>query len=220
MSGKPSRQYYFDENYFHIIDSPDKAYFLGLIAADGCVRNSTRGQPCVALSLLFSDLSILESFNKCLCTNKPIFTTKNGKYRKVSFPSEIMAEDLSKYNIVPQKTYAYEMVDLGVKYMSHFFRGYFDGDGSIFETNGKTTLSRFKISICGFEHNMLKMKEYLNNFGISVKYKEDRRKYKYPFGSIKADSAKDIYMFIKYLYRDCNGLCIQRKRDISNRFLM
>ena len=37
LSGKSSRIYYCDFDFFENIDSPAKAYFLGVMASDGCV---------------------------------------------------------------------------------------------------------------------------------------------------------------------------------------
>ena len=219
LPNRPGRKYYFDENYFHKIDSPDKAYFLGLLASDGSITVPTHGQPCVNLALLSSDVYILEYFNKCLNTEKPIKNNGGIKYKRVSYPSNVMVEDLAKYNIVKKKTYDYEMIDLGEDYMSHFFRGYFDGDGSIFEVKTRDTLSRFLMSICGFEHNMIKMLEYLNTHNVNVRYTRDYREYEYPFGSIHARSAETVYRLIVYLYRDCGDCCLPRKRIIANRFL-
>lgn len=36
------RKKVYNENYFEKIDSEDKAYFLGLIAADGCIINNEK----------------------------------------------------------------------------------------------------------------------------------------------------------------------------------
>ena len=43
------RKYSLDENYFDIIDTPNKAYILGFICADGCV--SDRNELIIGLSL-------------------------------------------------------------------------------------------------------------------------------------------------------------------------
>ena len=33
------KKYFYNENYFEIIDTEEKAYWLGFIAADGCIVN-------------------------------------------------------------------------------------------------------------------------------------------------------------------------------------
>ena len=40
----------FNENYFKTIDTEKKAYFLGFLMADGCVK-TRKCQPCIAIQL-------------------------------------------------------------------------------------------------------------------------------------------------------------------------
>jgi hypothetical protein len=42
-----------------------------------------------------------------------------------------MAEDLSKYGVVPRKSYYTYLPKIDDKYMNHLIRGILDGDGSI-----------------------------------------------------------------------------------------
>ena len=54
-----NRIYFCDDNYFEKIDSKDKAYFLGLLMADGNKYKNT-----VRIELQEKDKSILELFKK------------------------------------------------------------------------------------------------------------------------------------------------------------
>src|ERR1035437_6505732 len=54
----------FNINYFETINSEDKAYFLGLLFADGCISGN-----CISISLKISDKHILENFKKCINGN-------------------------------------------------------------------------------------------------------------------------------------------------------
>ena len=140
--------------------------------------------------------------------------------------SNKMAEDLKKYNIIPYKTYNYEMILLEDKYMSHYFRGYFDGDGSISCTNNMFhTPSQYNISICGFEHNLLLMKDYLyNKVGINsiiVLDKRDNKKNKYnlPFGNLILPNINEKYKFLRYIYKDRRDIYLSRKQYLSECFI-
>ena len=62
LKGHRSYIYNFNHNYFEKIDSPDKAYFLGLLAADGCVyrrKNGSKSQAMIKLTLQEKDKDIL-----------------------------------------------------------------------------------------------------------------------------------------------------------------
>lgn len=62
------RTYYINENYFDSIDTPNKAYILGLLFADGSINNKNT----LYISLQARDKSILEKINKELCYTKPL----------------------------------------------------------------------------------------------------------------------------------------------------
>lgn len=132
-----------------------------------------------------------------------------------------MANDLAKYNIVPNKTYTYEPVALDPELMSHYFRGYFDGDGCLTVWNKKYEYPcYYKVSIAGFRHNLIKMAALLDSIGIHLSFVEDNRKYRnnLRFGKIVTNNKKVTFIFLKYIYRDCSGLYLPRKKKLSDRF--
>ena len=198
LIGKDRHQYPFDYNYFELIDTTDKAYFLGLLASDGNVfkRSNKNSQSIIKLSLQQEDKIILEIFKAYLDSQQLLYIHEkiNNNYTNNIYTLELvsdkMADDLFKYNIVQHKTYEYSFVKLADNLMPHFFRGYFDGDGSIYCVNDKYhSPSKYNISISGFVHNLTKMKDYLTNIGINSIVVLDKRNEKYykcslPFGNL------------------------------------
>lgn len=105
--------------------------------------------------------------------------------------------------------------------MPHYFRGYFDGDGSIFCTNKKFhTPSSYSISISGFEHNLNKLRTYLleneNIYSIII---EDKRNKKLPFGQLFFPNIENKYKFIEYIYKDRRDIFLPRKRYLAECFI-
>lgn len=108
LKGKSRRKYAVDLDYFETIDSPDKAYFLGFIAADGCVRKPLHGPLVLSIRISSKDEELLVSFLKHLRSNIPIhhspYTTPwNQVVREASFVYVIgdkICNDLAKYNVV------------------------------------------------------------------------------------------------------------------------
>ena len=51
--GNHYRKYFHDFDYFEIIDNHEKAYFLGLLMADGYITDNskTHGQDCFGIAL-------------------------------------------------------------------------------------------------------------------------------------------------------------------------
>lgn len=230
LIGKERCLYPFDFNYFENIDSSDKAYFLGLLAADGNVFNRENGnsKSITRLCLQKTDKIILEIFKMYLGSEQPLYETKReSSYVNYMYTLELvsdkMANDLSKYNIVPCKTYDYEFVELNKKFMSHFFRGYFDGDGSINCTKNQLhSPSMYNVQISGFLHNLSKMSKYLlDNENINSVVTLDKRKSKYdlPFGNLTFTNINDKYKFLKYIYKNREDMYFARKRYLAECFL-
>lgn len=132
-------KYTCNEHYFDIIDTEEKAYWLGFMYADGFIQNKRKyGNYKVGLSLTESDREHLEKLKNCLESNVEIKTyipkTKyNSKpYCKLLVTSNILAEGLIKHGCVTNKTELLTFPDwLNEDLKIHFIRGYIDGDGSV-----------------------------------------------------------------------------------------
>ncbi len=122
-------------DYFSIIDSPVKAYWLGFLYTDGSVDHyGATGR--VRLQLQEADLEILEKFKEDLQLDCKITydTRKNSTCCSVEFVDEQIFNDLGKYDIIPNKTYASHNLPINKipsQYLSAFALGLFDGDGSL-----------------------------------------------------------------------------------------
>lgn len=131
------------QNYFSIIDAPEKAYWLGFLFTDGSVgyiRNSKR----IRLQLQEKDLEILERFKEDLgLENKIIYDQRpNSVCCSVEFICDQIFDDLGKYDIVPNKTYLTSHIPykkIPQEYWPAFALGLLDGDGSIFVSKNCST---------------------------------------------------------------------------------
>lgn len=139
-----TKKYKFNEDYFEKIDTPDKAYWLGFIYADGNVfikkgksENSSKGAT-IEISLKREDEYHLNNFIKCLKGNISLKTREvklNGNIYPASrllINSIKMANDLIQLGCIPRKSLVLTFPqNLSENLYSHFIRGYFDGDGCI-----------------------------------------------------------------------------------------
>lgn len=139
----------YNERYFEVIDSSDKAYFLGLLASDG---NISPRLTAVRIALKETDSWILEQFRKFLGNQAPELRTKisknNGKealpQKNLVLSRKAMVDDLIKLGITPNKSHTLKLsCDLG-NFKKDFLRGVWDGDGSI-------TQRRFKVTTASLE---------------------------------------------------------------------
>ena len=232
LSGKQKGKvlYSLNENYFSAIESEHQAYWLGFLASDGCVSDYKGGQKRIILALKSEDEEILFKFMEDINSDYPIGrkTRKNpnGKdryYSTAAVLSDKMAEDLSRYNIVPRKTYSFVMPDnLPDKLYPAFFRGYFDGDGSISRKIEPKKLGDVNVTISGFENNLTAMQEYLSKKGITSFLHYDNR---YPkkshtsqlFCHICFRNKTEKSNFLHYIYDDAS-IYLERKYLLAQKF--
>lgn len=117
--------------YFRSIDTPIKAYLLGLLAADGWV--SDRNQVC--LSLGEKDASLVEFARDQIAPGARLkhYDLKTGG-RMIQFKVQNagLAADLSRWGVRPRKSLVMHWpVGLTPELSRSYLHGYFDGDGSL-----------------------------------------------------------------------------------------
>jgi hypothetical protein len=133
------RKYKLNENYFDNIDTPNKAYILGFLYADG---SNNEAKCTISMSLQEDDGYILEKIRKEIGSEKPLefldYSNKHdggynykNQYRLLMF-SKHMCEALKDKGVVPNKSLILQWPSfLRDDLYSHFLRGYIDGDGYI-----------------------------------------------------------------------------------------
>ena len=119
-----------NEDFFDIINTEEKAYFLGWIMADGCI-SIENGQYSLKLHISYNDKELIDNFLKVIeSTNKTKYKPENGNGSYyVSLTSVHMVKSLIKLGVKPQKSGHEIIPDIPENLISHFIRGYFDGDG-------------------------------------------------------------------------------------------
>lgn len=74
------------EDFFEVIDSEEKAYFLGLLFTDGSVSKPERTRSSsIRLQLKESDIKIIEIFKNILNIESKIYYDKRKKQRKCCY---------------------------------------------------------------------------------------------------------------------------------------
>lgn len=210
------RKYNLDINYFDEIDTPNKAYILGFLYADGY---NNRINNTVVLSLKREDEEILEKINKELKNEKPIYrydyiNNYDGKERHMSeviFASKHMCESLEKLGVIQNKTFTITFPNfLKENLYPHFIRGLFDGDGcaSIYNDEDR---ERFMVSIMSTKALCDGMKDFLKTQNINFNVNKVRGK-KDENALIRSGSNKENKKFMEYIYKNAD-LYMQRKHE-------
>lgn len=124
-----------NRRYFENIDSSRKAYFLGLIVADGSVIFH-KNKYAFRIELVSSDDYLIKELVKDLGADESVVKVSQrinrNKTSYVSFGDELLVNDLAKYGVVPNKTFTAYFPDIPSEFYRDFIRGYFDGDGTVY----------------------------------------------------------------------------------------
>lgn len=130
-AGRAYRKYPLDASYFNWIRTAEKAYWLGFLYADGNLRQDGKWGFKVELDLGIEDLNHLEKFRESLKTTLPIRYKPKGTC-VLEIRSKEMYTSLVKHGLTPRKSLTLKPpLNLPSHLISHFIRGYLDGDGSI-----------------------------------------------------------------------------------------
>ena len=140
-----------DYNIFENIDSQEKAYWLGFLAADGC-NYERQYNASIILNIHQRDRDHLEKFRTFMKSNAKIVDyiqdagfSNNTPMCKITFNSNDMVNDLINKGVIPRKSLILQPPNIEEKYYLPFILGYFDGDGSIYQNSN----NEFGISIVG-----------------------------------------------------------------------
>ena len=205
------RRFSFNESFFETIDTEAKAYFLGLIIADGYIYKKYN---LLEISLKESDKDILIEF----CKQMEVFPVDRNlkfypKYKgqageataRVQFHSSKLIKDLEKLNISERKTFLVKCPEIKEDLKPHFWRGIFDGDGTI----GFRKCTHCYIVDCGITGNLFVMEDFskiLNILNIKHKITKDKSVFRIRLCS------KNAEIFLNYIYKDSN-IFLTRKRE-------
>ena len=208
------------EHFFQDINEEAKAYFLGLLVSDGNIfKDNTGRQASISITLDLKDEYMLKKFKEVLQANTSVGHDGRG-CGQIAVRSNIMAEDLAKYGVVPRKSYNTYLPLLSKEMMPHLIRGIFDGDGSIMAKPNPSNdgHNRFlhSISFCGTHQLMEDISNYiLENLGIktAVYDYKDRN-----LSELKIQNIDNIAKFGYWIYRN-STIFLNRKKDIFNDFL-
>jgi hypothetical protein len=123
-------------DYFNTIDTDEKAYWLGFIAADGTVVSNSR-QYSIVLDLQPRDMHWLERFRDTIAPGAKI-TSHGSRSSSVSIGSQEMVRDVMALGIGPRKSNTLEWPSIPEALVIPFLLGYFDGDGSFTPRSGRS----------------------------------------------------------------------------------
>jgi intein-encoded DNA endonuclease-like protein len=215
ISNIKRRQFDINDDYFSN-ESANMAYLLGFLASDGTVDKKNNR---IKIGLSSIDRDFLETIAQELGFEGKIFNyeTNNGyQVSELTFTSPKIKQELSKYNIVPNKTFTFKFPNkLSKIYWIDFIRGYFDGDGSV-----SVTGAAIRWQVCSATKDILEtivnffFEEYgINKVSILQQVRENKPLYYIQYST---NATKQIF---KILYQQ-DSLKLPRKYNKFKELVM
>ena len=126
------------EDIFEEINTEEKAYWLGFLYADGYVTHDNRW----GVELGYEDYNHLQNLLNAFGYNGDLKTRERNGVVSCSFTinNKQMTSSLISNGVVPNKTYCLKFPNVDIvsqTLLSHFIRGFFDGDGCVYLTRNK-----------------------------------------------------------------------------------
>lgn len=225
----------FNEDYFEKIDTPDRAYWLGFIYADGWISVHKRdsSDPNSRLSYEFGmelqrcDEYILHMLNNALggqhvikqYHNKLLIANNRNESETDSSVlrvySKKMVTDLMANGIDLRKSHSDRFPVVDDSLFFDFLRGYIDGDGWVTKQRKYLDVGIASASDCVLKYIQSKL---LDDYGIHTSiYREQRGQYmpKYTLRCYRKDSVAALF---KHLYADKKAIKLNRKYSIFENF--
>lgn len=216
--------YSIDESVFEIIDSEEKAYWLGFLYADGYVATNSNQ---IGLGLMISDIKHLEKYKNFMKWHGEIRVYKEHQFGnkdnhnkkgeemyncKVIITNEKIHRDLVNLGCVPNKSLILQFPSedqVPKEFQTSFVRGYFDGDGTLglYQHSKKNPRLEESLMIVGTKPFLEKVQEILGPGYLMQKRNCNENTYRLGYSTIKAFKAAEI------MYKDAS-IYLDRKYNI------
>lgn len=202
-----------DHNYFDNIDTPNKAYILGLLFADGC---NYVDHNAIHLHLQEEDVDILTKIRDEIHYQGPLRFNprheKNNNHKNVwelVINDKHMSEALVEKGMVQAKSLIVTFPTcVPNNLLRHFVRGYFDGDGCLWFDEKR---NKCQTQTCGTRDVCGRIKELMEILGCDCfithpSYCKDNTVL------VRTAANKSSYKFLSWMYDDLRAEDIRMER--------
>ncbi len=204
---RPCKFHEVDENYFNEIDSHQKAYFLGLIMADGSVRwNRPKNKLSVLkIGLQKPDGYILQEFIKDIkYTGGVKYVERNEPGKQSSAIVQItnieFTNKLWKFGVYPNKSMSHPFFkNVPEEYISSAILGYFDGDGSV---SYSEKIRKLTTSFIGSQEFIEELRKVLLENGIKCNIRDRITKDNIKMREVRTSGNNQSINLYNYMYKN------------------
>lgn len=132
--------------------TPESAYWIGFLMADGCVHDESK----VSVGLSQTDAQHLYKLRSFLrCEERPVYRVVSNRSYQFKVHSRQIVSDLRRYGVIPRKSLVAK-AKAGVDAHPSFWLGVLDGDGCIGISRG-----RLRVRFAGAQALMQQLVRFL-----------------------------------------------------------
>jgi intein-encoded DNA endonuclease-like protein len=210
-----------DESIFISGINETNSYILGLIYSDGCLSFD---QHChrFKITISLNDIDIMEKVHKLMTPQKKLHEYKHPKGTRPTYSviscNEYDIDFIKSMGITERKSCNITFPNIEKRYIPHFIRGYFDGDGSVYvnttKTNHNDNVKYYSYINASFTTGSLNFADQLNgilnkNDVLSHVVKDSREDHISWY--VKIYEKQSVKRFYEWIYTDAE-LYLSRKK--------
>lgn len=204
IQSQNARKWHINQDYFKSW-SRNMAYILGFWFADGCIYNGKMFD----ITAHKKDKYIIKKIAEELAYEGPICDYVDRQAARLNFSCVTIYQDLVNLGGVENKSLICKFPYVPKEYLPDFIRGYFDGDGSVYDVKGK----RINCSFCCGSFDFLKTLWDLLKQEAGV----EGGSYYAPNYSLKFGK-RDSEKIAKYIYKNNPELFLLRKKNKFDKY--
>lgn len=194
------RKYFFNEDFFKTWTN-EMAWLLGFIYADGCIVGATQ-----SIQIGQKNVDMLSKISSLIGLEKDI-TYRKDKCPVLQINSKTMKDDLINIGLMPNKSLVVKFPSVPDKYLTHFIRGVFDGDGWCQEKGYVTNITTGSKD---FADGLLYI---YNSWGLRSEISEEITGRNNVIYRVWVKGRESILKFAELLYKDSGDLFYEYKKN-------
>lgn len=191
--------------------SEETCYWIGFIAADGCIFDYGNGNVGFTLALNEQDKEHILKFQNFIEDKRELYYNEKNKTYVLTIKRREIVDILQQYGIFPAKSLTITAPDFlqNDEQKKWWIRGYIDGDGSLAISSAKGDYMALEVGIVGTPSVLDFIKPFAKT-NAKLYQKKGQNSY-----SLTIQGNHKVYEFIHWLY-DNAIIYLNRKFEIFN----
>lgn len=191
--------------------SEETLYWIGFIAADGCIFDYESGNVGFTLALNEQDKSHLQKFQNFIKDSRPLYYSEEKHTYTLTIKRREIYDILTLYGITPAKSLTIKRPDFiqTEEQAKAWIRGYIDGDGSLAVTYPRPNYPAFEVGIVGTKDVLYFIRSYTTS---TAKLYQKKGQHSW---ALTLQGNHQVYQFINWLYGNAT-IYLDRKYETFN----